>query len=429
MKVRKLSAILLAGALMATTAVTSFAAEESSQTESTDSEDSTESIVDESGNLKIEGTTVTGVTEQGKEAKEIKIPEGVTKIGDDAFSGCTNLENVDIPDSVTEIGYAAFRFCENLTELVLGNGVVSIGGGVIGLCDNLKSITFGDSLKEIDSEFFADNSSLESINVTENNEYYSSENGVLFNKDKTVLIKYPSAKKDKSYTVPETVTSLKGGLGSMVVAFYGTIDSPYLESITLPEGLKEIPALAFSGSGIKSIIIPQSVTYIGISAFDHCDNLESIVIPDGVTTIDAAAFGACKNLKTVYIPASVTKLGEDIYDVFMMSDNITDIYYSGTEEQWAKIENIENNHFPETATIHYNYVAPTETDSSDSNTSDSETSSDNSTTESTDSETSTDSNSSGTTTTPDTGVAGLSLTLGVIALADAAVVISRKKTH
>ncbi len=326
MKIRKLSAILLAGALMASPAVMSTAMAEGSQT------DSAESIVDESGNLVIEGTTLTGLTEQGKKAKEIVIPEGVVNFEFGIFSEADNLEKITLPDSLegflTEAmspGYAQFMHNQKLISIEVSKGNKNI-------C-SVDGVLFGNFR----------------VNNSENYGFTNS------------LIRYPANKQGKSYTIPD------------------------------------------------------GVEYVDFCAFFKCTNLESVIIPNSVKIIIHDAFSDCPNLK--------------------------DVYYEGTEEQFLKIVDDDLPYAFGGATIHYNYVAPTDTDSStNSNSSGTESSSDSGPTTptessstdaeaSTDSETSTDSNSSGssTTTTPDTGIAGLSLTLGMVALAGVAVVISRKK--
>ena len=187
--------------------------------------------------------------------ENIIIEEGVTSIGNYAFSGRSSLESIEIPEGLTSIGYSAFSGCN----------------------------------------------SLQSINVDMNNKNYISEDGILFNKDKTEVIKYPAGKKDKTeYTIPSTVISIEDS------AFSGCNS---LENITIPEGVTSIGENAFSGcSSLKNITIPEGVTRIGDSTFYGCSNLESITIPEGVTSIGSSAFYGCSSLKSITIPEGVTNI-------------------------------------------------------------------------------------------------------------------------
>ena len=145
----------------------------------------------------------------------ITIGNSVTSIGDRAFDGCSGLTSITIPNSVTSIGYLAFGGCHSLTSVTIPDSVTSIGGCAFSCCSSLTSITISNSVTSIGSCAFGECRSLTSINVASDNNYYSSNNGILFNKKKTELIRFPSRKSQTSYTIPNSVTSI----GSE--AFYG----------------------------------------------------------------------------------------------------------------------------------------------------------------------------------------------------------------
>ncbi len=142
--------------------------------------------------------------------KKIVIEGGVTNISGTAFLGCLNLTSVTIPDSVTSIGSGAFMQCPKLKNLTIPNSVTTI---------------------EAPEILFAYDSALESIVVNENNEYYASEDGVLFNKDKTNLLSYPGGKTDSSYKTPSTVESISAG------AF---MNNMYIEELIVSENVTSI---------------------------------------------------------------------------------------------------------------------------------------------------------------------------------------------
>jgi hypothetical protein len=233
---------------------------------------------------------------QGK-AGAYTIPDGVTNIGDrfnGAFLGCTRLTSVTIPDSVTSIGGRAFLGCTNLTSVTIGNGVTSIGNGAFSGCTSLTSVTIPDSVTSIGNGAF---SGLKAINVNSSNKFYSSDQGVLYNKDKTTLVAFPGSKTE-AFAIPDSVTIIGEG------AFSGCTS---LTSVTIPNSVTSIGNGAFSGcTSLASVTIPNSVTSIGSSAFSGCTSLISVTIPNSVTNIRERTFYDCTSLTSVTIPNSIT---------------------------------------------------------------------------------------------------------------------------
>jgi len=162
-----------------------------------------------------------------------------------------------IPNSVTSIEAGAFGFCSGMTSLIIPNSVTTIGDGTFSGCTELTSVTIPSGLTSLKGFGFSQYPNLTAVNVASDNPRFTSENGVLFSKDKSTLIGYPAGKQG-AYTVPNGVTAIGNR------AFFGC-------------------------AGLTSITIPNSVKTIGNEAFSGCTGLTSIIIPDGVATIGEGA--------------------------------------------------------------------------------------------------------------------------------------------
>jgi len=225
----------------------------------------------------------------------------VTSIGESAFKGCSWWRTFTIPSSITSIGHYAFDGCSSLAYLTISDGVSSIESGAFSRCTSLTSITIPNSVTSIGSGIFSGCTSLSYINVDSNNLSYCSVDGILFSKDKTVLIQYPVGNTTAEYTIPNSVTTI----GSSAFSACGN-----LTSIIIPNSVTIIEYLAFYGcSGLTSVTMGNSVTGIGESAFEGCSSLTSITIPNSVTSIDWSAFSNCSSLTSFDIPNSVTSIG------------------------------------------------------------------------------------------------------------------------
>ena len=281
--------------------------------------------------------------------EKITSPNGVKEIPTSCFEKCKNLKSVVLPNSILDISFSAFEDCENLTNITISNNVKVINFRAFKNCTSLKSVYIPKATTTLYNETFGNCTGLESINIDRNNKKYTSVGGVLFDKKKVTLIQYPPSKKATSFTVPNTVKTIKSeafsyskylklvtiqnsvtDLGSD--AFSSCVN---LEKVTLPNSIKVIKDGVFSNcTKLKYINIPNSVKEIQYYAFSHCESLKNVIIPNSVTYIGQGAFEECSNLETVTIPNSVSYID---YSCFFSDDKLKDIYYKGSKVQWYSI--------------------------------------------------------------------------------------------
>lgn len=262
----------------------------------------------------VEGKPVTAIGENAFSEcslNEIIIPEGVVYIGRRAFS-YSNVEIVHLPNSLDEIGEDAFYSCNQLTQITLPGGLEYIGESAFYNCRKLENVRIPKTVKNIGYyafdcyNYYQENYGIKSIEVDPENKVYASENGVLFDKAMTELIKYPSGKKDKSYAVPEGVVTISDRAFNYC---------PEISSVTLPQSVAYIGSYAFYDCGkLIDIDLPKSVETIGEGAFADCSNLESIVIPDGIISVNNATFRNCYHLSSVVLPSGIVEIGDGAFE-------------------------------------------------------------------------------------------------------------------
>jgi hypothetical protein len=243
------------------------------------------------------------------------IPNSVNSIGRDAFTQCRELTRVTISKKIYTISADAFSQCPKLTGITIPGRVTNIENNAFNGCASLISITIPKSVKNIGNCVFSDCNNLTAINVASGNSAYASQDGILYDKNKTVLIAYPGSKVG-AFIIPSSVTAIADG------AFSGCVG---LTEITIPDGVTSIGSLAFCGTGITSVTIPNSVTSIGSGAFSWCNSLTSITLPNKLTSIEPHAFNGCESLKNIIIPNSVNSIGTGAF-----SGNLVSVTFQGT---------------------------------------------------------------------------------------------------
>ena len=167
-----------------------------------------------------------------------RIPPKVTRIEDSTFSGC-KLSSVNIPSGVTYIGSNAFAYCA-LTSVTLPASLEEIESGAFS-GNPLKTIKIPEKVKSLDEYSLGSIETMESIEVDAGNEYFSSKNGILFNKSQTEILRYPVARTNLYYEIPAGVTEINS---------YCFDDANNLMSVTIPESVTYIGSNAFRSSGL-----------------------------------------------------------------------------------------------------------------------------------------------------------------------------------
>jgi len=321
-------------------------------------------------------TTIGESAFKGSAVTSVSMPEGITSIDYNAFSGCQNLETVALPESLTIFGFRAFESCKLLKTIKIPSGVTAIPGSCFYFCSSLESVTipegvmtigqyafFGCNLKEltlpstvtmIGSRAFVSDNRFQSITCNATTPPSLGENAFNHNISTTVKVPLSSIAAYRQAEGWKVFTNYSGGEvvadgityridenGAMVAVAEATLteanvlsavefegnqypvikindnvfaDNTNLTAVTLPKGLVEIGASAFLGcQNLESVVLPESLTTFGRDAFNDCRLLKAIKIPSGITTIPDRCFYGCSSLESVTISEGVTAIGDDAF--------------------------------------------------------------------------------------------------------------------
>ncbi len=341
----------------------------------------------------IDGYKVTAIGKNAffcrSDITDVTLPFGITKIGPKAFYLCRNIASINFPDSIRDIDLNAFYGCQSLSNISLPGGVEHIGfkafrntgayydescweNEVLYIGNYLvdaKNTLSGNyvikaSTRVLSDNLFSDCAALQDVFIPasvikigsdafhadcrivldENNSNYTVEDYVLFNKDKTRLIRYFNSCAAE-YTIPDSVLDIASyafcdctNLTSITI--HGNINAIHeysfyncsnLVSVSLAEGLKSVGNAAFySCKLLKNIVIPSSVEYLGENVFQYCESLTDISIPEGVSAIEKSSFMNCTNLTNVTLPDSIRIIGTYAFS-FCNSLEKIDIPYGVTK--------------------------------------------------------------------------------------------------
>ncbi len=264
---------------------------------------------------------------------EIEIPESVNTIGRYTFQNCTSLKSISIPSKVTKIDFSVFSGCTNLNELTIGEGVKKVESDSFNSCESIERIDVKANISAEDLiDIIGHSKKLKQITISDKNESLScDENGVIFNKDKTELICYPSGKVNSEYAVPDTVKRI-----GKTAFRYATA----LKNIKIPQSVEFIGASAFADTGyyldyanwdhgflyignnlvavdknkVSSVCTLFSKTrLIASNVFYNFTSIESISMPDSVEYINDGAFYGCSKTEFSNLPANLKEIGNSAF--------------------------------------------------------------------------------------------------------------------
>ena len=328
--------------------------------------------LDSNGLLTVSGSGAMSAVQGGygwqpyaAQIRSIRVEDGVTSVGKQAFAKLPALETVELASSVERIENEAFSGCKLLGSIDLGDGVKQIGVQAFFECGSLTAVDLPKSLEKLGVAAFLRCANLEKFTLdSENEEFATDENGVLYSKDKTILHLVPGGWTGM-LSVPEGVYMINPNAFQdcdkmMVLSLPGTVEMdlwrdtlpscdalqsiqvsaahPDLSSdaqgllysknmrtlycvpagkngeITLNGSVTAVASSALSGcTKITKVVLPQGLKTVGDYAFENCSALTEIALPDTVTRIGAYAFSNCKALKAVTVPAGVTKIENDCF--------------------------------------------------------------------------------------------------------------------
>lgn len=320
----------------------------------------------------------------GREETEFTVPDGVKKIGMRAFEAA-NLVAVTLPEGLEEIGTSAFFNCVDLKSINLPESLKVIGNASFSSCRSLEAIEIGPNVTTINNNSFNGTSSLANITVSsDNTAYYTGVNGELYDKAKASLLYYPQGNTvDTSLVIPEGIVKIySGAITSDTLKHLhlpSTLDAdenlllPFytctaLEKFTVADNNPDYTVDEYGVLFDKDMITliacpvalpqtsystPSSVVSIGYQAFERC-KLTDITLNEGVTSIGSYAFQLCRSLTSITLPKTLISISSS---AFQSSPYISDVYYTGSEEEWNEISIQSGNTYLTKAEIHFNHGA------------------------------------------------------------------------
>ena len=253
------------------------------------------------------------------------LPYNIQTVGPQIDSGLCesdSLHNLILPQGLKAVG--GFMNCPRLTDLILPEGLEKIQQFAFCGCKSITKIRIPASVKSMDGSSFC-GCSITAFEMDSKNPFYTVVDGVVFSKDLTTLVAFPSAYPHDRYTIPDT-TRIIGE---------SAFEYSCISYVEIPEGLSSIKRSAFLGSNIRKIEMPDAVTELGEVAFGFCRNLEKIQLSNSLLTIPSRTFSTCSKLKQLEIPGGVKRIyysaiaRSDGLEVLKLNDGLEEIVDEG----------------------------------------------------------------------------------------------------
>ncbi len=255
----------------------------------------------------IDGKIVSSIGEEAFKGetrlREVILPKELKRIRRSAFEGCNNLVHIDLPDTVVEIGEKAFFNNVRLSYVGIGGSsqLASIGNFAFSNCAKLQRFELPASVVSVNGSAFYGATNLTAFTVRAGNKNFTAKDGVLFNYTQSTLVAYPAGMREE-YTIPATVLTI------------GDYSFGYMRFAGINLGnVQTIGNFAFANSELESIVIPDTVTAMGVSAFEKNFYLQSVQLGNGLTAISKYVFYYCTALEQIEIPANIREIQQGAF--------------------------------------------------------------------------------------------------------------------
>lgn len=190
------------------------------------------------------------------------------------------------------IGRGMFSNCTWLQELTLPATAKTIEENAFESCRSLSALYFSPQLEQFEPS--AGCISLSVLEVPPANPSFSSMDGILYNKEQTLLIWYPEGRQEEQFQIPTTVTDIGK------YAFRNSL----LRRIDLPASIKNIGQGAFTASSLEGMVLPDNISLIPNGCFQHCDRLVSLTMGSSTAYLSEYCFDGCNSLQYLYVKAA-----------------------------------------------------------------------------------------------------------------------------
>ena len=275
---------------------------------------------------------------------KLTIPGNVEKIAISSIGSCNALTTVELSEGLVSIGVNAFSGNQKLTGITIPDSVVTVGDFAFDMCDSLSSVYIGKGVTTLGESVFGIYGIQNSIGVHPENRYYCSDNGALYDKNKTTLITVVRNTAG-SFEVTQGVKTIEAN------CFYGCEE---ITQIILPDSVTKIENNAFNGCvALTEIELPEGLESLEGAAFVECRKLVQMRIPDGVESIGGSLFHGCESLETVTFGTGIKRIWDDMFygctsletmiftgnapqiDNYAFSGLVAMAYYPGADSSWT----------------------------------------------------------------------------------------------